>query len=75
MADETTTVAMQCSDCKEIFTVTSQGQHEQQVRHDRERTVATPIFEAPEFHALVTRHRARGCPARQFREVITDGQA
>jgi hypothetical protein len=62
-------IALGCSDCGEILTATVKGQHEAGVRHTREQTVATLTIEAPDFHAAVLRHRARGCPARHFKQT------
>jgi len=62
-------IALGCKDCGEILTATVTGQHEAKVRHTRDETYMALTIEAPEFHAAVSRHRARGCPARHFKQI------
>ncbi|WNM74174.1 hypothetical protein SEA_NERGAL_83 [Mycobacterium Phage Nergal] len=62
-------IALGCSDCGAVLTATVEGQHDAQVRHTREETYEALTIDAAAFHAAVSQHRVRGCPARHFKQV------
>lgn len=67
-------IALQCNDCGAKISAITTGQREVQVRHTREKTTVKTDIDTDVFSAAVTRHRARGCPARHFREMPADEQ-
>ena len=69
-----TTITLGCNDCGATFTATAKGQRETRVRHTRDEIVMRTEVQTDELSAAVQQHRARGCPARHFREVVTEGE-